>query len=541
MVITKEDLAIIDGFYQEYKENEYKLYSLQLEKDDQVILNNEVLFNQVVSDGMKKYMLDDTYLRTDVKIETPSNEYSIYTQFPTLKCSFYNCDLGEFVIEVNGHEYEMKSFPHLLIDEKSETLKKYEFDLESDILKFGQLYTFNIRKKSENKAIFVTKFIVIKSLDYEFDHEFYYREKMAQITAIEVEGITILEQLAISKDIRFTNEVKIDALTSDNLKVKLVIEVPKLSWTLSKEFNSQQESSYLLADELYKNNELSLNVPYEEYHLIAIGKSGIKFIESQGRGCYCIDNLKNLEEDYVTIGLLIPENSLQIPLFEIWYHPTLKNIILEYFSDDQSKLQIDYEQVGEFIGTVRIYDSQNQLISEGTIDRNKPHHLLLDVSVSKERCLVQVIQQLEDEFGFNSEEITIFETSFFTGDDLLSAVKDDVLEVNLCDIDGTCKGVNNFYLTDFQIIREGVDYQAVAFYKKERAGTIVWQKLDDKINPINLHVLGRQQNKLQFTLTDNAGDGFVYHKDTKKLVYLNTKDYESYDYPDFYLLDLSKS
>lgn len=541
LITNQEDLVTIDGFYNEYREKGYNLYSLELEKEDQVVLNNQVLFNQVLPEGMKRCILDSIYLREDVKIETPSNEYQIYNQFPSLKFSLYNSELSDYVFEVNGNLYEMKSLPHIMLDQHNERLKKYEFGFSSEIFNPGELYSFVIRKKIDNQIVFSAKFAVISRLNYKLDKEFYYQDKVAEIINLEAEGISLLEQsFPIAKDIRYVNEVKFDCLIMDKLKVNLVITVPKISWILSEKFNSEQDSCYLLADELYQANELTLSVPYTEYHLIATGKNGVKFIEPVREGRYKLDSLKNLEEDYITIGLLIPQTSVQIPLFEVWYHATLKNITFEYISGEEPKIQIDYDRVGEFIGTVKLYNSRKELLNEGNIDSNMENNLLIDAKVSRERCLVQVIQLIEDEFGFSSEEVIIFEMTFFAGDDLLSEVKDNVLEVKLCDVDGIHKVVNNFYLTDFKVIREGVDYEAIGFYKKERAGVLVSQKLDDKINPINIHILGRQQNKLQFTLTDNAGDGFVYHKESQKLAYLNTKDRESYDYPDFYLLDLHK-
>lgn len=541
LVANKEDLVTIDGFYNEYSEKDYKIYSLQLEKEDQVVLNNQVLFNQTLPEGIKKCVLDNTYLRQDIRIETPSNEYQVYTEYPILKCSLYDTEISNYYIEVNGCSYEMKSLPHLLLNQNSERLKKYEFKLSANIFELGKLYSVILRKKNDNQIIFSTKFIIIDKLNYQLDKEFYYQDQMLEVLNLEAKNITLLEHsFPVTKDIRYTNEIKFDCMTIENLSVKLVIGIPKISWRLSEAFNSEQGSKYLLAEDLYRVKELNLSVPYKDYHLIAIGKNGLKFIEPVREGCYKLDSLKNLEEDYITIGLLITETSVQIPLFEVWYHATLKNITFEYLSGEEPKIQIDYDRVGEFIGTVKLYNSEKSLLNEVNIDLNIENSLLIDAKVSRERCLVQVIQLIEDEFGFSSEEVIIFETTLFTGDDLLSEVKDNVLEVKLCDVDGIQKVVNNFYLTDFKVIREGVDYEAIGFYKKERAGVLVPQKLDDKINPINIHILGRQHNKLQFTLTDNVGDGFVYHKESQKLAYLNTKDRESYDYPDFYLLDLHK-
>lgn len=329
-------------------------------------------------------------------------------------------------------------------------------------------------------------------------------------------------------------------MTVENLSVKLVMIVPKVSWTLNETFNSEERSQYLLENHLHGIKELELSVPFNDYHLIAIGKDGFKFIDSVREGCYKMDQFKYIEEDFITIGLLITEMSIQIPLFEIWYHPTLKNMTFEYIAGEEPKIQFDYTRIGEFTGIVKLYDSNKILLNEVEINSNIENSLIINAKVFQERCLIQVIQFIEDDFGFSSEEIIILETTVFTGDDLLSEIKDNVLEVKLCDVDGVEKVVNNFYLTDFKVIREGFDYEAHGFYKKERGGVIVTQRLDDKINPISIHILGRHNDKLQFTLTDNAGDGFVYHKQSQKLAYLNTKDRESYDYPDFYLLDLQK-
>lgn len=541
LVTGNKDLVTIDGFYNEYSEKQYKIYSLNLEKEDQVVLNNQILFNKILPEGIKKCVLDDTYLCQNITIETPSNNYQVYTQHPILKFSLYNDKIRNYHIEVNGCLYEMDSLSQLLLNHENERLKKYELKLSENIFKLGKLYSVIIRKKNDNQIIFSTKFIVIKDLSYQLDKVVYYQDKNVEVLDFKVKDITLLDQsFPVTKHIHDGNQIEFDCMTVENLSVKLVMIVPKVSWTLNETFNSEERSQYLLENHLHGIKELELSVPFNDYHLIAIGKDGFKFIDSVREGCYKMDQFKYIEEDFITIGLLITEMSIQIPLFEIWYHPTLKNMTFEYIAGEEPKIQFDYTRIGEFTGIVKLYDSNKILLNEVEINSNIENSLIINAKVFQERCLIQVIQFIEDDFGFSSEEIIILETTVFTGDDLLSEIKDNVLEVKLCDVDGVEKVVNNFYLTDFKVIREGFDYEAHGFYKKERGGVIVTQRLDDKINPISIHILGRHNDKLQFTLTDNAGDGFVYHKQSQKLAYLNTKDRESYDYPDFYLLDLQK-
>ena len=462
---NQTELKVMNGDITSLKYPDRTIHTVFL-KDDTIL----ELSGYVITPNTKRLITEfsdkELYERVE-GIGDHEESYLIYSEIPRLQLVISNDKtINDYVLSVNGNNYHLSQESRFSISTMTDGSGSQvaQILINNSLLQDLMNYSLAIREKGNMHPVISRNLCVIPQLNYSFDKHFYYKDKQAKLTNLNVgDALSCRETLPLKVNLKKYDHV---AVKIEKTAIRLKIKIPKFSWHLG-EYNSSQNVS----DIWFKSvKEPQLKVTYTEDVSKIYLVSSNKMITLEGKK---IANQKQFDlRDYfsvehkspVTIGVRLKDK--QIPLVTTHYQPTLKNVKVDYYDTGRFNkgLFIQGAFVGEGNLKAQVLDIKESIIQEYDI---KHSFNLFDPNVNldmgKYRVRIILIEE-DDFFGLSDDEKVLHEENLLVGDPFVIDTQKKVLKVKKCNTyDGEFL-LDNFYLQNVRTSKIEGYYEADGFY-----------------------------------------------------------------------------
>ncbi len=531
-VITKADCEVLsdDAQIDIAYLADYRISTVFLNEESLLLVGDKVLSTNVAAIrnelcAKKKY--------TDVTIKDSTKKtYDVYSDFPEIRLRIpYKKGINDFILSVNNRNftisdiaaYEMK----VISDGSGDELGVIRVDKR--VMAKNNPSHLTIREKGSNRIFLEERVFVVESLKYDFDQNYYYKEKVAELTSLEADDIEFHNASLPQKvNLRINDCFK----TNFDYKAstyQMLINVPVLRWRLG----SISSISNRCDDIWWENvDEQKLVVKYPNHlvsqlHII----TGTSYEKIQGKKIgdeyrYSIEHLFQIQnQDPVTLGIKL--NGKEERITDIHFNPVIRDFSVSYY-DRNNLIQGLYAQ-WKYIGSGDlnvdiIYTPTQNVIKQYVINGNE-HLMDRSIELYYSEHEIQIYQLTEDDFfGGDTEKSVLVHESFIVGDPVIVCTKNKVLKGKYCISDDDKYELSNFYLKDIKFSKIRGLYEATGMYfirdrytGKERE----WYFTSH--NPFVIKPINIQTDKLTFEIVDKDEDGLIYDVKTQ---YVNPREVE---------------
>lgn len=250
----------------------YRVSTVFMNEESILIIDDKVLSTDVAS---IKNEVDSSYKYQCVSIiDEKMVSYEVYSKKPAIKIRMpYLKSVDDYIVTINGSNFHL----HEVIDFKSKQILDGSGDQLAIIhfkdSVFSEVNTVSvlIREKGSNRIYLQENIFILKSLIYEFDKKYYYKEKEATLLSLYSDVIDISDVNQIPATIKVSKQsVYHSTFYSQGKMYKLGIEIPILSWRMGDINSSLKHSDHIWWQDL---NEYLLYVNFpiltSELHVIS--------------------------------------------------------------------------------------------------------------------------------------------------------------------------------------------------------------------------------------------------------------------------------
>jgi hypothetical protein len=508
----------------------YRISTVFLNEESLLLIGDKVLSTNVASirnEICTKSKYYGVIIKDDLK-----KCFDVYSNIPEIRLRVpYKKGINDYIISINNKnftlsdvaEFEMK----LISDGSGDELGVIRLD-ERVMLENNPAQII-IREKGSNRIYIEESIFILKSLQYEFDQKYYYKEKVAEIIRLEAEDIEFYDALLPHKvNLRLNDCFKIKFEFNASI-YQMLIDVPVLRWRLGSLSSVANRYDDIWWEDV---DEQKLYVKYPNHlssqlHVI----TGTSYEKIQGKKIgdeyrYSIEHLFQIRnQEPVTLGVLL--NGKEERITEIHFKPFVKDFSVSYY-DRNNLIQGLYAQ-WKYIGSGDlhvdiIYSPTHNVIKQYVIHDNEQ---LMDRNIElyyNEHEIV-IYQLIEDDFfGLDTEKRILVHETFIVGDPIIVCTKNKLLKGTFCISDEDKYELSNFYLKDIRFSKRRGFYEATGMYfirdrytGKERE----WYFTSH--NPFFIKPIYIEMDKLTFEIVDKDEDGLIYDVKTK---YVNPREVE---------------
>ncbi len=508
----------------------YKISTVFLNEESLLLVGDKVLSTNVAV-IRNEICAKSKYCGVIIK-DSMKKSYDVYSEIPEIRLRIpYKKGINDYIISINERnfalsdiaEHEMK----LISDGSGDELGVVRLD--ERVMMENNPVQMIIREKGSNRVYLEESIFILKSLQYEFDQKYYYKEKVAEI--IRLEAI----------DLEFHNALlpqKVNLRQNDCFKTKfdynantyqVLINVPVLRWKLGSLRSVANRCDDIWWEDV---DEQKLYIKYPSHfssqlHVI----TGTSYEKIQGKKIgdeyrYSIEHLFQIRnQEPVILGIMLSGKEERIT--EIHFKPVVRDFSVSYY-DRNNLIQGLYAQ-WKYIGRGDlhvdiIYSPTRNVIKQYMIHDNEQ---IMDrnIGLYYNEHEIEIYQLNEDDFfGGDTEKRVLVHETFIVGDPVIVCTKNKVLKGKYCISDEDKYALSNFYLKDIKFSKRRGFYEATGMYfirdrytGKEREWYFTGH------NPFVIKPIYIDTDKLTFEIVDKDEDGLIYDVKTQ---YVNPREVE---------------
>ncbi len=507
-----------DDTYNSYNKANYTIYSLDIEKDCAVTVDNHMVFKYTDESEDAVIFVNRNNCIRHAKVIFNGIEYQIYKTVPDVRIECSKEHISDYIIDIDEK--------HIGFDELNDNILNLKEFMNSKYV------SVVLRKRGNLRHIAEFNIAVIEGFEFTLDKKFYYHEKTAELLDVYADDISLEYEYPYSFEITRSRELLLNA--EDNGKeIMFRLGVPIVFWEIDEEINSLSGNRYVYVDAIKDKRFITLDIPVNDVNVIAVNEKMLRPLDVVNHRID-ISDFHNSVSESITFGVAGKEIG-ELTLFEIVYKPTLKEVTV---TSNLNALNISYISIGKCSVNLVIKDDNGTEVSSmnypaATDGKYNYSEKIDNLSDGIYKAEIYIIDS--DGFGFSETKKMIGRYEFIKGSPMTVLLKSgDHIEPDYCFFDGDeKKRVHNFYCEDIEKPdNESEIYIGNAFYINQN-GNKVYLK---DANPVRIELLEKNNKMLTFTITDRDNDGLLYEKARGYLINDTNgiRDRYSYSLPDHY-------
>lgn len=530
-VITKKENEVLSDNTQIdiVFESNYRVSTVFLNEESILLINDRILSTNVAT---IKNEIDSKFKYQGIVIRNTSKvSFDLYSEIPEIRIRIpYMKGIDDFIVTINGSNYHMNKVADckvkLICDGSGDNLGLVH--IRDSVLKSHQPFSIVIREKGSNKIYIEENVFAIGSLYYNFDKDYYYKEKEAKLLTFNSNDIdfNLDLQLPIAINIK-ENKVFSSIFYLHSVEYEIEIKLPVLSWRIGS-INSDMKNSDNIWWENVKDYRLYVKFPNKPSRLNIISNSGYEKLEGKRIGDevkYSLDHLFQIsEQDPITLGIHM--NGKEECITNIHFKPAIRDFSVAYY-DYRNLTQCLYANWSFLgIGGIEIdviYFPTQKVIKHYELS-NSDHLMDKDITLYYNEYEIEIYQVEEDDFfGECAVKNVLLREKFIVGDPLIVACRNKVLKGNKCISESENFDLSNFYIKNIKFAKKKGYYEATGlYYIKDRYTGDKREWYFTNYNPFIIKPIKQENGRFTFEIVDRDEDGLIYDIKTK---YVNPRKY----------------
>ena len=508
----------------------YKISTVFLNEESLLLIGDKVLSTNVAS-IRNEICTKSKYHGVIIKNDSRKC-FDVYSNIPEIRLRIpYKKRINDYIISINNKNFSLNDVAEfemrLISDGSGDELGVIHLD--EQLMLANNPAQIIIREKGSNRIYIEENLFFLKSLQYEFDQNYYYKEKTAEIIRLEAAEIEFYDVLFPHKvNLRLNNTFEVKFKFNANI-YEIHIEVPVLRWrlgSLSSAVNRHSDIWWEDVDEQKLYVKYPSHLSSQLYVIIGTSCEGIQGKKIRDEYRYSIEHLfQTRNQGPVTLGVLIKGKEERIT--EIHFKPCIKDFLVSYYDKNNliGGLYAQWKYIGR--GDIHvdvIYSPTNKVIKHYKIQDNEQ---LMDQNIELyySEHEMEIYQLVEDDFfGEETEKNVLSHKTFVVGDPIIVYTKNKLLKGTFCISDKEKYELSNFYLKDIRFSKRRGLYEATGMY-------FIWDIYTGKErewyftshNPFFVKPIYSEMDKLTFEIVDKDEDGLIYDVKTK---YINPREVE---------------
>ncbi|MGG0821401.1 hypothetical protein ABE099_00880 [Paenibacillus turicensis] len=510
----------------------YRISTVFLNEESLLLIGDKILSTNVAA-MRNEICTKRKYCGVTIK-DSNKTLFDVYLDIPEIRLRMpYKKTVQDYILSINNKNYQLEDIADcelkLVSDGSGDELGF--FRINDCIIKDNIPAHVVIREKGSHRIYLDERVFILRSLRYEFDQKYYYKEKVANIIRLEAEnvefqGASFPQKVNLRLDDNFRIKFKYNSVV-----YHLIVEIPVLRWRLGDLSSVSSRYDDVWWEEI-KEQKLYVKFPHQfssqQLHVI----TGAAYEKLQGKKIgdeykFSIEHLFQVRnQEPVTLGVLIDGKEERIT--EIHFKPFIKDFFVSYY-DKTNVIQGLYAK-WKYIGSgdlhVDIIHTPTRNVIKQYVERDNDHLMDRDIKLYYSEHEIEIYQLNEDDFfGGDAERILLTHEAFIVGDPIIVCTKNKLLKGKHCNIEDDKYELSNFYLKDIRFSRKRGLYEATGMYfirdkytGKERE----WYFTNH--NPFLLNPIYVESDKLTFEIIDKDQDGLIYDVKTK---YINPREEEN--------------
>lgn len=439
----------------------YRISTIFLNEESILIIGDKALSTNVAA--IKNEICSRTkYCGVAVK-DALNNHFDVYSDIPEIRLRIpYRKEIDDFIISINNKNYTLSDIAdfeiNLIHDGSGDELGVIELDKQ--IIAENNPAKIIIREKGSNRILIEERIFILRSLQYKFEQEYYYKEKVAEIIKLEAKEIQFMNEivLPIKVNIRISNYFKTE-FRLDTTIYQMFIEVPILSWRLG---NLKSETNRY--DDIWweEVDEQNLYIKYPNRfssHLHVITETSFEKIpgkKTRDEYRYSLEYLfQTTNREPITFGVLLGGKEVRIT--ELHFKPFIRAFSVAYY-DRNNLVQGLYAQWnnigGKDLHVDIIYSPTCKVIKQYIVNDNE-HLMDQNIELNYGEHEIKIYEMIEDDFfGIGIEKRILLHEKFIAGDPVIVCTKNKILKGLYCISDDKKYDLSNFYLKDIKFSKK---------------------------------------------------------------------------------------
>lgn len=529
-VITRKENEVVsdDAQIDVVYDSNYRISTVFLNEESILLINDKVLSTNLAS---IRNELDSKFKYLGVEIKDSSHKaYVVYSSIPEIKIRVpYMKSIDDFIVSINNSNYHINDAANyevkLISDGSGDKLGIIH--MRKSVLKRYQPSSIIIREKGSNRIYIEENIFIMESLRYEFDKDYYYKDKEARLLIFSSDDIELNDVVQLPTSINIKkNKVFSSTFYLHGCKYEIAIELPILRWRFGS-FHSNLKSSDNIWWEDVDDYKLYIKYPKNASKLHVISGSGYDKIEGKkinDEVRYSLDHLFQLtEQEPITLGIYMNDKEERIT--DIHFKPAIKDFSVEYYDNKHliQGLYVSWNFLGRGDLYIDVIYSPTQKVIKHYKLNDSDNLMDRDISLYYSEHEIEIYQITEDDFfGECAEKNVLLRKKFIVGDPVIVACKNKVLKGIKCISESEIFKLSNFYLKDVKFSKKKGYYEATGLYLiRDRYTGNEREWYFTNHNPFIIKPVCQKKGRFTFEIVDRDEDGLIYDIKTK---YVNPKE-----------------
>lgn len=508
-------------------ESNYRISTVFMNEETILLIDDKVLSTNVAT---IRNEVDSSYKYQSVSIKDETGVlYDVYSKIPVIRIRIPSMkSVEDFIVIINGsnfHLHEIVDFELKLISDGSGD-ELALIHLKDSVFSEVNTVSLIIREKGSNRIYLEESIFILESLHYEFDKDYYYMEKEANLISLYSDVIDISNEAQMPIKIKLgIQSVYQSVFHLKDKKFVIELELPVLRWRFGSVNSSLKHSDHIWWQDL---NEyiLYINYPSIPSKLEVVSDLGYEKFEGKkigGEVRYTLNHLFQVtNQNPVTLGVRLNGNEVHIT--DIHFKPVILDFSVEYY-DNRHLIQGLYGS-WRFLGQGKlevdlIYSPTRRMLKHYVLD-DEENLMDKEISLYYSEHEIKIYQMEEDFFGEGTIKNTLLHETFIVGDEVLVKCKNKTLKGVTCKSESDKFEISNFYLKDVKFAKKRGFYEATGLYHiRDRFTGDIREWYFTNHNPFILKSIGIKNGKFTFEIVDRDEDGLIYDIKTK---YVNPRE-----------------
>jgi hypothetical protein len=508
-------------------ESNYRISTVFMNKETILLIDDKVLSTNVAA---IRNEVDSSYKYQSVSIkDVTMGSYDVYSKIPVIRIRMpYLKSVEDYIVTINGsyfHLHEVADFELKLISDGSGD-ELAVIRLKESVFNEVNTVSILIREKGSNRIYLEKNIFILGSLHYEFDKDYYYKEKEATLISLYSDVIDISDEAQMPATIKLSKQsVYQSVFHLKDKKYVIELEIPVLTWRMGSINSSLKHSDHIWWKDL---NEYILYISFPNFpsKLHIVSDLGYEKFEGKKIGSEVRFTLNHLfqvtNQNPITLGIRLNGDELHIT--DIHFKPVILDFSVAYY-DNRYLIQALYGS-WRFLGQgdleVDLIYSPTRRVIKHYILNDDENLLDKEISLYYSEHEIEIYQIEEDFFGEGSSKNILLHENFIVGDEVLVMCKDKTLKGVTCESESEKFELSNFYLKDVKFAKKRGFYEATGLYHiRDRFTGDIREWYFTNHNPFILKPIGKKNGKFTFEIVDRDEDGLIYDIKTK---YVNPRE-----------------
>lgn len=502
-------------------ESNYRVSTVFMNEESILLIDDKVLSTNV---AVIRNEVDSNFKYQSVSItDEMLVSYDVYSKIPVIRIRLpYRKSVEDFIAIINGlnfHIHEVADFEVKVISDGSGDELAVIYLRDSVFYEVNEV-SISIREKGSNRVFLEENIFILESLYYEFDKDYYYKEKEATLISFYSDVMDISDEVQMPVKIKLSKQSLYQSVfLLKKKKYVIELEIPILKWRMGNINSSLRHSDNIWGQAL---NEylLYISFPNIPSKLHVVSDLGYEKLEGKRIGSEVRFTLNHLfqvtNQDPVTLGIRLNGDELHIT--DIHFKPIILDFSVAYY-DNRHLIQGLYGS-WRFLGQgdleVDLIYSPTRRVIKHYILNDDENILDKEISLYYSEHEMEIYQIEDDFFGEGSSKNILLHENFIVGDEVLVMCKNKTLKGVTCESESEKFELANFYLKDIKFAKEKGFYEATGLYHiRDRFTGDIREWYFTNHNPFILKPIGNKNGKFTFEIVDRDEDGLIYDIKTK--------------------------